>query len=93
MATSLKELFDLIIWAVIGIIAVAGIIWAAWALWEGFNGDQPESKKRGIVIGISTIVIVVFLIAAKVIVWDMIATKLGPAGSITISVFLKGLWL
>lgn len=89
MGESLKQMFDLVIWAIVGVIAVAGFLWGAWSLWESYNADQPEAKKRGIIILISTVVVVAFLLAAKAIIWGMISDKITTT---TASILLNQLW-
>lgn len=81
MSNSLKQLFDLVVWAVIVVVGGSGAVWGGYALWESINNDQPEAKKRGIIIVISTIVIVAFLIAVKNIVWGMISENIKTEAS------------
>lgn len=74
--TSLKQIFDLITWAVIAIIAGGGVIFGIYSLWDGFTNDQPESKKKGIIILLVTVVALAVLLAAKVIIWNMIVANI-----------------
>ncbi len=74
--TALKQIFDLIVWAVIAIIAGGGLIFGIYSLWDGFTNDQPESKKKGIIILIVTVVALAVLITAKVIIWNMITANI-----------------
>lgn len=74
--SSLKQIFDLIYWAVSAIIAAGGLFFGIYALWDGFTNDQPETKKKGINVLIVTAVVLAVLLAAKIVIWNMIVSNI-----------------
>lgn len=74
--TYIKQIFDLIAWAVVAIIGAGGLFYGVFALWDGFTNDQPESKKKGITVLLVTVISVVVLIVAKTIIWNMIQANM-----------------
>lgn len=74
--SSVEQIFNLIAWAVIAIIASAGLFYGIYALWDGFTNDQPEGKKKGFTVLLVTVIAIVVLIVAKTIIWNMIITNM-----------------
>lgn len=72
MSTSAVDLLNIIMTAVQTIIAVAGLLYGGYSLWDGFTADQPQEKKRGIIVLIVTVVIFGVLLAAKPVIVGMI---------------------
>ncbi len=72
----IKQMFDLIAWAVVAIIAAGGLFYGVYSLWDGFTNDQLEARKKGLVVLLVTVIAVVVLIVAKVIIWNMIQSNI-----------------
>lgn len=54
-----QQLMDIIYNAIMAIMGIVGGLYGLYYLWDGFTGDQPESKKRGVIIIIVTAVILI----------------------------------
>lgn len=61
----INALTNLIFNGVTTIIAIVGFLYGAYALWDGFTNDQPESKKKGLGVLITTAVICGIITSAK----------------------------
>lgn len=74
--TALKQIFDLIVGAVVAIIAGGGLVFGVYCLWEGFTDTQPEGKKKGVIVLIVTFVSISVLLAGRGIIWNMITANI-----------------
>lgn len=73
--SNIKQIYDLCIWIIVGIIATAGFLFGGYSLWEGYMEDQPSSKKRGFIVVFATLFVLIFIILAKSMIWNMIASN------------------
>ena len=76
MAGNLESIFNMIVGAVIAFIAAGGFIFGGYTLWDGFTNDQPESKKKGATVMIITLVVCIFMFAAKSVIWGLVSSNL-----------------
>ncbi|MGN0557605.1 MAG: hypothetical protein ACI4IV_07150 [Acutalibacteraceae bacterium] len=72
----IQPIYNLVFFVVYAIVGFAGVIFGGYALWEGFTADQPESKRKGITVLIATVVIIVFLVVAQGLFWNMISARM-----------------
>ncbi len=76
MSGNLQTIFNMIVGAVIAIIGGGGFIFGGYSLWDGFTNDQPEAKKKGATVLIITLVICIFMFAARSVIWGLISRNL-----------------
>ena len=65
------ELLDIILNAIKVIIAAGGLCYGGWQLWDGFTNDQPQEKKKAVVVFIVTVAVFVVLTAARGVIVGM----------------------
>lgn len=71
-----QSIFNLVLGAVIAIVASGGLIYGGYQLWDGFTSDNPANKKQGAIVLIVTVVSCAVLIAAKSIIWGIISSNI-----------------
>lgn len=76
MEGNLHTIFNMIVGAVIAIIGGGGFIFGGYCLWDGFTNDQPEAKKKGATVLIITLVICIFMFAARETIWGLVSNAL-----------------
>lgn len=67
-----RELFDLVYGVIMALIGLAGMAFAGWSFFDGFSNDQPESRKRGIILLFVVVLSLVLMAGAKGIILGMV---------------------